>query len=146
MSANKKYAILIWTALTISLVLLAVSAYFYFLPDYEQRVYSTTVNITPAEDVKWGFYLDKNDTNLNFGNVFQGATLSRAINFENNNNYPVLIQITSKGTINQLLSYEDIVVVKANETKRLGFNIITTNETETGIYSGKIYLRYKRYG
>ncbi len=116
-------------ALIILIITLVVN--FYYSKPLEEFVLLATVNITD----RLGF--DVNGSELSFGKVMPGGSSSRIVTFTNGYSFPVLVKMTSEGTIKDLLSYPEIVYVESGEKKRIGFSVFA-EETPEGYYEGEV--------
>ncbi len=116
-------------ALIIFIITLAVN--FYFSKPLEEFVLPATVNITD----RLGF--DVNGSELSFGKVMPGGSSSRIVMFTNGYSFPVIVKITSEGTIKNMLSYPEIVYVESGEEKKIGFSVFV-EESPFGCYEGEV--------
>ncbi|MCX8158970.1 MAG: hypothetical protein N3D20_01615 [Candidatus Pacearchaeota archaeon] len=95
-------------------------------------------NVNVSKGNRGGF--DLNKSALTFGKISLGGSATRSINFENNYNFAVYVKISANGDIANLLFFNEIEFVKAKENKRIGFSVITNNETKVGFYEGKVKI------
>lgn len=85
---------------------------------------------------------DLNVTALTFGKIgLQSLSVTRTVNFTNGYSFPVVLKISTEGNIATLLTYEQNILVNSGETKKIGFSVISSNETSLGVHDG--FVKFK---
>lgn len=94
-----------------------------------------SVNVTDGG----GF--DLNSTAMTFGRIKMFGSSSRAVNFTNEYNFPVLVEISADGNIAPLLAYITPVFVKEGEIMRIVVSALAKNGTLFGFYEGHVNFK-----
>ena len=82
---------------------------------------------------------------ITFGMIPQGNSASRAINIISSD-YEQKVQILVRGNISKFLTIsENIVFVKANEDKKINFDVYIPTDTKFGEYSGEIKIKITEF-
>ncbi|NCO11846.1 hypothetical protein CO038_03440 [Candidatus Pacearchaeota archaeon CG_4_9_14_0_2_um_filter_39_13] len=118
-----------------SLLILVVAVAFLYFGQLDEMLIPVSVNVSD----KAGF--DLNASALSFGSIPRPAQASRNVVFENSYNLPVFLSISSEGEIENLLHHDRFVRVEAGEEKRIGFIVVSEQDTESGYYSGIVRFR-----
>jgi len=139
---SRRVKILLIVATLIFVVALAgflISLLGWFAANLETREIFASVKITTD---RGGF--DLNASALTFGEIKIGGSSTRNVIFQNKYEFPVLVVISAEGSIKPFLSFDDAVLVNVNETKKIGFSVVSSIDTEPGTYSGKVKFKIRR--
>ena len=123
-------------AVVLLVFILTLSTYYPYWFGVEKRTFYASVNVTKD---RGGF--DLNISALTFGKIASGGSASRDISFWNGYGFPVILEISSSGSIKNILSYDNDILASANETKRIGFSVSASNETKIGFYEGYVTIK-----
>lgn len=122
-----------------ALITFLVSLYIYSYDSsntLETKEYYASVNIT----IDKGGY-DLNASALTFGRVAKGGSSTRNLIVKNDYDFPIVAEISARGNIEPLLTFEKEILVKKGETRKVAFSAIARNETVPGFYSGFIEVK-----
>ena len=124
----------VFVAIIFSIVILQNSPYWFGL---EKKTFYASVYVNESSG---GF--DLNATALTFGKIrFGGDSASRSIVLNNNHNFPIIAEISSSGSISQLINHEKEVYSESGENLKIGFTVITKNDTPVGFYDGYVTIK-----
>jgi len=120
-------------AISLFLFSLCILLFTFLIVNYETKEIFASVSVSE----RLGF--DLNDSTLNFGTITPLSSSSRKLVFENPYDFPVLLDISSKGTISDILSYDNKIRVESNEKKKISFTVNSREEFQD--YSGVVKVR-----
>ena len=103
----------------------------------EEKILPASVNITMNNI---GF--DLNSSALTFGKIIPYGDSTRNVIFQNNYEFPIIVEIESEGEIKKLISFEKEFNFEINETKKIPF-FIKAESTEN-FYEGIIKFKIIR--
>lgn len=113
-----------------------------FFGGEQKPIYTETFFASVEVGSYTGF--DVNRTALTFGMVTPGSSSLRALNFENEYGFPVLIDIAGEGDIASFLSFKK-VVVEIGGKKRISIGVYAPQNCPYGVYSGNVSVRVFRH-
>ena len=133
--------LILWVSVILFIIVLVgfcltLISYYPYWFGLEKRTFYASVNVTTS-----GGGFDLNKTALTFGKISLGGSASRGIIFDNKYNFPVIAKINVIGKINEILNYENDILIDRNETKKLSFSVRAFNETELGFYDGYVNVK-----
>lgn len=115
-------------------------AYFFYKVKYV-RVYDLKLEVSD----KIGFALGSETSQINFGAVPPGSSVTRNIFLLNNYTLPLLVSIVAKGSINEFIYIDNnVFVMQQGESKEIPIHSFVPEGTCYGNYSGKLTLIFKR--
>lgn len=118
---------------------IAEFAYFFYNISYV-KVYNVLLRV----DDRIGITVDVESSSLNLGIVPPGGSVERNIVIFNNGTKPLAGNVITKGNLAQFLSIEKNFAIQKDEAKSLSVIANVPRDTETGNYTGKIILIFKR--
>ncbi len=124
----------------ISLVVLVMSSsiYFYYISPISEFTYSTTAFVT--QDTA-GF--DVNTSAITFGSIIIGGTSTRSILVNNSYPFPIRVKPEIEGDIAQLVTYDPTIINPYN-TSKFYLTIYADSYDLVGNYTGNITLKLMR--
>ena len=133
----KKLAFTLFT-FAVFIFLLSLVGFFVREKPLQKEVFYVSVNVSD----KIGF--DLNDSALTFGNVIKGSSARRSIVFSNDYSFPVSVEVSVQGEIEEIISSDKVIFFEAGEVENIPF-VVTPNENmPDGFYSGNVTLTIKQ--
>lgn len=132
---------LIYGILIVSVLLTVFSSIGTFLsnkPIQKEIVYA---KVEIVDDNVAGFDVTKDF--LNFGKIGKGSSSSRNLLFENKHDFVVNLEISSEGSISEVLSHPKILEILPGETREIPFSVFSEKKSDLRIYEGNIILEIK---
>lgn len=123
----------------ISFFCLIFSTYLFFQIERPIEVYSLYSSVSVNQEASLGF--DLNDSALTFGNLSYSGSSLRRITLTNPHKYPLIVKVSSTGSISKLLLYDssNYLAPKGNIT----IPITAYAGEEEGFYEG--FVKFKLY-
>ena len=127
--------------LIFSLIILIVTLLALFLANKPLQVdtYYASVNINESTGA-----FDLNSTALTFGKVPLYGSSTRIVSFENNYDFPVVLELEARGDIKDYLFFDSIRVVEPAEKISVSVSVISDGSEKIGFYDGYIDFIVKR--
>ncbi len=138
---KRKNKNLLLVILPVIVIFLLVFLFFY-LKDFfsvleKKEVYSSVI----VSD-KYG--IDVNGSALVFGMITPGSSSSRELIIKNNYGRDVYAEFYVKGDISKFLKISgNNILLKKNETRKIGFIVYVPEKSKYGIYNGEVVVLIK---
>ncbi len=132
---SHKRNVFLYIIAAVTLILLAISAYFVFLEPVETR--GIDVSFIVAKNL--GF--DINVSSLTFGKAPPGSVSIREIDINNNRDYPVKILFSMSRNLENLLFLEPNVTIMPYKEIHFPVSLKIPEDMPYGNYFGKLILK-----
>jgi len=137
----KKYSVGI--ALFCIFLIIAISSYIFYIQQGIIKVQTIPMDITVIDSGrKMGFNIDTDA--LHFGTANQGAVVGKTIILNNTGDFPVVIELDTKGPMKYWMEYkknEFLLDAYSNNTVELRAHVPTGATVKT--YNSTLYVYYK---
>ncbi len=135
---KNKFYFIVFLLLALSIFLFLIVFYINSLMVLEKKEIVATLRTGDTA----GF--DVNTTALTFGTISFGTFSQRSLILENNYDFPLEVEFKVKGNITKFLIFDKFVYLESNEKKSVQISTITLTENDSGNYSGKMIVLFKK--
>ena len=120
----------------IALILFILSLGFFIFTIYSKVSYLERKMFFARVIVSNSSGFDLNSTALTFGKIMPGSSSTRNLIMENNYGLPIIVELSSKGDISELLKYTERTWVENNKTEKIAVTATAPQDMEYGTYEG----------
>ena len=85
----------------------------------------------------------ENDT-LYFGTITSNTSSQRTLTVENNYDFPIKVEFSVKGNIEEFLVFDKIIFLDVEESKEVNISTIILTDEKQGNYSGRFIVTIKK--
>lgn len=139
MKSENKIYFFIFLMFVLSLFLFSLAIYFKYISVLERTEIAANLKVggTPGFDV---------DTDvLAFGTIAPGISSKRILTIKNNYNFPIKVEFSVEGNIEEFLVFDKMIFLDVGESKEVNVRTIILAEDRQGNYSGRFITTIKRH-
>ncbi|PIN88991.1 hypothetical protein COU60_04930 [Candidatus Pacearchaeota archaeon CG10_big_fil_rev_8_21_14_0_10_34_76] len=119
-----------------SIIVFLTSIFFFIFNQRDIAFKAIPISVNVTENL--GF--DLNESALTFGNVFPGGYSERKILFSNDFDFPVLVKLKAKGSVADLISFDESRIVDSRNIIKIPIGIFIPSDAKKGLYEGELII------